>query len=169
MRGRKVLVLSSSYHPIGVISIKRAICMIVSERAERLHTDPNTKIRSPSVSFDAPLVVRTVNSHNTFRHLYLPPTKENIFLRDRYTCQYCGRVCKYDEATIDHIIPKSRGGQHTWKNLVTACPQCNNKKGNRLPEEAGMTLLKRTYTPLWISKYYQEDECPEEWLPYLYL
>jgi 5-methylcytosine-specific restriction endonuclease McrA len=140
MNGR-VLVLNSTFEPINVCTTRRAIVMILKgvARAEEKH---ELAYRSTRQAMHAPSVIRLTDYvHIPFERKSL--SRKNILLRDHYTCQYCARVYAASELTLDHVMPKSRGGGAGWDNLVTCCKRCNNRKGNHTPEEAGMRLLKR--------------------------
>lgn len=140
MNGR-VLVLNSTYEPINVCTTRRAIVMILKgiARTEERHAH---HYRSSHTHLHVPSVIRlTQYVHIPYERKSL--SRKNILLRDHYTCQYCARVLPTAELTLDHVIPKSRGGGSGWDNLVTCCKRCNNRKGNLLLDEAGMRLLKR--------------------------
>ncbi|HWQ35892.1 MAG TPA: HNH endonuclease [Blastocatellia bacterium] len=137
----RVLVLNSTYEPINVCTTRRAIVLILKgiarteERSERLFHSSRASIPVPSV------IRLTEYVHIPFERKSL--SRKNILLRDHNTCQYCSRVFSPSDLTLDHVIPKSRGGNSNWDNLVACCKRCNNRKGNALPEEAGMKLMKR--------------------------
>ncbi|MBX3277464.1 MAG: HNH endonuclease [Acidobacteria bacterium] len=140
MNGR-VLVLNSTYEPINVCTTRRAIVLVLKgiARAEERHED---FFHSARHAIPVPSVIRlTEYVHIPFERKSL--SRKNILLRDHNTCQYCTRIHTPSELTLDHVIPKSRGGHSNWDNLVACCKRCNNRKGNALPEEAGMRLLKR--------------------------
>ena len=140
MNGR-VLVLNASYEPINVCSARRALVLMFKgvARAEELS---DRVMHSPSLQVSVPSVIRLVEYiHIPFDRKSL--SKKNILLRDHNTCQYCNRVTSGAELTIDHVVPKSRGGSSGWENLVACCKPCNNRKGDRTPDEARMRLLKR--------------------------
>jgi 5-methylcytosine-specific restriction endonuclease McrA len=140
MNGR-VLVLNSTYEPINVCSTRRAIVLIMKGVA-RTEEKQEIVYRSPRTSMHIPSVIRlTEYVHIPFERKSL--SRKNILLRDHNTCQYCGRVFNPSDLTLDHVIPKSRGGSSNWDNLVACCKKCNNKKGNHMPDEAGMKLIKR--------------------------
>jgi 5-methylcytosine-specific restriction endonuclease McrA len=139
MNGR-VLVLNSTYEAINVCTTRRAIILILKgiARAEERHDGyfHSTRTRIP-----VPSVIRlTEYVHIPFERKSL--SRKNILLRDHNTCQYCGRVHTPGELTLDHVIPKSKGGHSNWDNLVACCKRCNNRKGSSLPDEVGMRLLK---------------------------
>lgn len=140
MNGR-VLVLNSTYEPINVCSTRRAIVLIMKGVA-RTEEKQEIVYRSPRTSMHIPSVIRlTEYVHIPFERKSL--SRKNILLRDHNTCQYCGRVFNPSDLTLDHVIPKSRGGSSNWDNLVACCKKCNNKKGSHMPDEAGMKLIKR--------------------------
>ncbi len=98
-------------------------------------------------------------------------SRQNLYVRDRGRCQYCGTPFDPQDLTYDHVIPRSKGGQTEWTNVVTCCAKCNLKKGGRTPEEAGMTLIKKPKAPIWIPLLINSlgiDEPPEPWKNYLY-
>ena len=140
MNGR-VLVLNSTYEPINVCTTRRAIVLILKgiARTEERHDHQYHSARS---SVPVPSVIRlTEYVHIPFERKSL--SRKNILLRDHNTCQYCGKVHTPSDLTLDHVIPKSRGGSSNWDNLVASCKKCNNRKGNYMPDEAGMKLIKR--------------------------
>ncbi|MEO0139577.1 MAG: HNH endonuclease [candidate division WOR-3 bacterium] len=158
------MVLNVAYEAIGLTSIRRAINLLLKNKAESLVVY-DRKIRSAKLSISVPSVIRL---KYYIRPLYKSahPTKRNIFIRDRYRCQYCGSD---KDLTIDHIIPKVRGGNDTWTNLVCACKKCNNRKGNLTPEEAGMKLLSKPRKPSYVElMILSKREIPEEWMEFLY-
>lgn len=161
-----VLVLNQDYQPLSVCSVQRSLVLLFLEKAELLHDVPNQHIKTVRDQFDFPSVIR-LKRYVRMPYQEVMPTRKNIFRRDRMKCQYCG---KGTNLTIDHIIPKSRGGEDTWTNLVTACTICNQKKGNRTPTEASMPLRKKPFKPHHIS-FLREGlgSIQKEWKPYLYM
>ncbi|RMF10754.1 MAG: HNH endonuclease [Candidatus Neomarinimicrobiota bacterium] len=161
-----VLVLNKNYTPLSICTVRRAICLLVMDKVEVLINYQRT-IRSPSVELPVPSVVKLKN-YVRFNRLNVALTRKNILTRDKYTCQYCGT--KRAPLTVDHILPRERGGADNWENLVTACSHCNSKKGNRTPEEAGMHLLKAPIRPTRIHFFQQfihEDR--QDWKPFLFM
>jgi len=130
-----------------------------------LNTGYEREIKGGNLRIPVPSVIRLrYYIKPIFREAY--PTKRNIFIRDRFRCQYCGST---KDLTVDHIIPKVRGGKDTWTNLVCACKKCNNQKGNRTPEEAGMRLLSKPRKPSYLElMILSRREIPEEWKGFLY-
>jgi 5-methylcytosine-specific restriction endonuclease McrA len=135
---QSVVVFSQNYLPVCRVNIKRAIVLLVTEKAEPLDFSSEASgwfVRSPSVVLQVPKHIRLkiASSERTWK---APPVnRREILRRDRHACQYCGSS---KHLTLDHVIPRSRGGQHTWDNVVTACERCNSKKGDKMPHEAGM-------------------------------
>jgi 5-methylcytosine-specific restriction endonuclease McrA len=136
----KVLVLNASYEPLNVTSWKRAVVLLIKGKAESIEHYEEYLYHN----FPSPAVIR-LRYYVRVPYQEIPLTRRNIFERDRHTCQYCNRVG--GELTLDHIIPRSRGGGQSWENLVTACMKCNVKKGNRTPKEANMILLTKPDRP----------------------
>ena len=135
-----VLVLNASYEPINVTPVRRAVVLVFKGVATTEEEDGHF-VHSARMSFRVPSVIRL----REFRRIPCQTralSRKNILLRDRYTCQFCGRVSPASELTLDHVIPRSRGGHTDWDNLVACCHRCNNLKGDRLPEEAGLKLLR---------------------------
>jgi 5-methylcytosine-specific restriction endonuclease McrA len=138
---RLVLVINAAYEATNVISAKRALTLICKGAAvvEEIsdHSIRTSRLTIPVPSIIRLLVYRKVPRQNR------AVSRKSILLRDRMTCQYCGAVHQPRGLTLDHVVPKSRGGQNTWGNLVSACYPCNNRKASRTPEEAGMPLLHK--------------------------
>ncbi len=133
-----VLVLNATYEPLHFTNARRAVTLLLAGKAEPVEASPRV-IRSPSRVFALPAVIRLAVF---IRKPFLDRVafnKKNILRRDGYTCQYCSR--RGERLTVDHIVPRSRGGDTSWTNVVAACLRCNLKKGNRLPDEVGMRLL----------------------------
>lgn len=138
-----VLVLNHNFQPLHVCSTRRAIVLLILGKAEVIENGRGY-VRAPKDVFLRPSVIRL---NQTVRRPYprVRLSKKEIFRRDNYTCQYCGRSSNH--LTVDHIIPRHRGGGHSWDNLVSACPSCNRRKGGRTPQEANMRLLQPAYEP----------------------
>ncbi len=140
MNGR-VLVLNASFEPINVCAERRAVVMIFKGVA-RVEEHNGHMLHSEKLSIHAPSVIRLTDyKHIPFERRSL--SRKNILLRDHSTCQYCGRQYAPAELTLDHVMPRSRGGESAWDNLVACCKRCNHRKGSRTPEESGMHLLRR--------------------------
>lgn len=162
-----VLVLNASYEAINVCSAKRALKMILKGVALP-EKESEYEVRSASLSMRVPHVIRLIH-YVKVPHKTVKLTRKNIFLRDQYTCQYCGRRFPPSELTIDHVIPISRGGTNSWRNVVTACKECNNRKGNRTPAEAGMRLIKKPTVPsLYVHIIRSAKGFHSSWSEYLF-
>lgn len=162
-----VLVLNATYEPINVVSVQRAIVLLLKEKAEIVEA-LNEELRSANGVMPMPAVIRLVYYVRIPRRLGIPLTRRTILARDHYTCQYCGETPGRAELTVDHVIPRSRGGETTWENVVTACQRCNVRKGNRTPEEAGLTLRNRPGRPRFIALALVSQSVPNEiWRKYL--
>lgn len=138
----RVLLLNFSYEPLGTLGVARAMCMMLRGAIFVEEYDGEKVLRSPSQTFPVPSVVRLrhyVNLHAKRRTGTMK--RARIYIRDRYRCQYCGDQRHAGELTLDHIMPRAQGGESTPENLVTACHACNQRKGNRTPEQARMPLL----------------------------
>jgi len=144
-----VLVLNANFEPINVCNIHRAIGLILAEKAHML-VNGRGEIKSVRQSFPIPSVIRLQKMISRPRAAN-KMTRKEIFRRDNYTCQYCGR--KVSEMTIDHVFPRHLGGQHVWTNVVAACPSCNHRKGSRTIEEAHLTLLRPPKEPPTSAEY----------------
>jgi 5-methylcytosine-specific restriction endonuclease McrA len=164
---QKVLVLNQSYEPMSVCDVRKAVLLIFGGKAEMVAAYPDEFIRSVSLQFPMPSVVRLVVFIAVpYKKIML--TRRNILRRDGNRCQYCGRVDL--PLTIDHIVPKSQGGGDTWENLTTACTKCNNKKANRTPEQAGMHLQRRPIRPshiMFMQRFM--GTVTDSWKPYLFM
>ncbi|MDQ1266606.1 MAG: hypothetical protein QG635_1758 [Bacteroidota bacterium] len=165
--GGKVLVLNQSYEPVTVCSPRKAIILLYLMKAELVAKRDGQVIRSVSNAFPLPSVIRlSTFFHIPFKRVEL--SRKNIIRRDNSRCQYCGT--KTGDLTIDHVIPKSRGGADSWENLVTACVRCNNKKGSRTPDEAGMSLIKKPNKPHHIMFFKQfNGRIDSTWKPFLFM
>ena len=145
------LALNASYEPLTMIPVRRALRLLIDEKAEALEVDHNRPFRSESVEFPAPVVIRLARYVHVPRRFRRQVTNTFLFARDGYRCMYCGRHRRelgYRESlTRDHLIPLSRGGDNDWTNVVTACSRCNLKKGNRLLSECGVRPLSEPHEP----------------------
>jgi len=146
----EVLVLNASYEPLHLVSTRRAILLLLKDKAEIVEAADHM-IRAASAELPQPLVIRLLRYIKLPSNLALPLTRRLVYARDHYTCQYCGGQFPTSQLTMDHVIPKSRGGQKVWENIVTACKRCNQKKGNRTPEEARMRLRRPPYRPRYMA------------------
>src|SRR5690242_9226857 len=143
--GSRVLVLNASYEPINVCNVRRATVLVLKERAEILERGEGA-LHSERLTFDRPCVIRLVRYVRVPRDVHRRKiTRKAVLARDAWTCQYCGS--QSGGLTVDHVIPRSRGGESVWENIVASCAPCNRKKGNRLPREVAMHPRKRPSPP----------------------
>lgn len=165
----QVLLLNITYEPLKIINWKRAITLLLLDKVEVVE-EYTRDIHSVSFTIKLPSVVRLL------RLVKKPKTpvkfsRQNIYARDKYSCQYCGGRFSSEDLTYDHIIPKSRGGKTRWDNIVTCCMQCNRKKGGRTPAEAHMKLIRKPSRPTWLPALRITigfREVPQSWRDYLY-
>jgi 5-methylcytosine-specific restriction endonuclease McrA len=172
------LALNASFEPLTIVPTRRAVRLVLDQKAEILEVDEERSFRSERSHLPCPSVIRLVRYVHVPRRFRRQVTNTFLFARDGYACQYCGRhrseLRGRQFLTRDHILPMSRGGTNTWENVVTSCSPCNNRKGNHVPEEAGMKLLTapdepnyvhlvwavRRVTPIqarWIGMFYGEE------------
>lgn len=145
------LTLNASYEPLTIVSVRRALRLIIDRKAEALEVDESMPYRSEQIVLPAPVVIRLVSFVHVPRRFRRHVTNTFLFARDHYTCQYCGRHRRQlrhrEFLTRDHLLPLCRGGDNTWTNVITACTACNHRKGNRTPEEAHMRPLVAAAEP----------------------
>jgi len=161
-----VLVLNQSYEPLNICRVRRAVLLLYHSKAEMLENGSGF-IHTATSDFPVPSVIRlayVVKRPRPVRKL----TRLEIFNRDQYTCQYCGKQAR--QLTLDHVVPRYRGGEHTWENVVSACVACNRRKAGRTPEQAGMRLTHLPAPPhnnnsFYIPYHYQKIRA--EWQKYL--
>ena len=146
-----VLFLSTGYEPMYRTHWKRAVSAIFCGRAEIIEEHESHKILTSSGPIPFPTIVRYTSGVliGKIRKLPISPkiTKKNVWLRDGGNCQYCSKNIPLSEATIDHVIPKSRGGKNEWENITLACAKCNQKKGSRLLENTNLSILRKPFKP----------------------
>jgi 5-methylcytosine-specific restriction endonuclease McrA len=158
----KVLLLNQNYEPLNVCTMRRAIVLVIVGKAEVLENSRGY-IHTSTRAFPRPSVIRLVYMiHRPHPRARL--TRKEVFRRDNYTCQYCGRQTK--DLTLDHVVPRRRGGGHTWENLVSACQVCNRRKGGKTLKEAHMRLLRQPYEPTasyyYLFRHYLQDHAQWE-------
>lgn len=160
-----VLVLNQNYEPLNVCNARRAFVLVDRGKAEVLEHNSGY-LRSPSYSFSLPSVIRLVYLIKRPRP-QMRLTRKEVFNRDHYTCQYCGKRSR--ELTLDHVVPRKKGGEHVWENLVSACKPCNHRKAGRLPHEARMHLLRQPKRPPATAFYlfYDYLEHQAEWQKFI--
>lgn len=165
----QVLLLNITYEPLRVIDWKKAITLLMLGKVEVIE-EYGRDIHSVTFTIKLPSVVRLLRMVRTPK-TPVKFSRQNIYARDKYRCQYCGRRFPIEDFTYDHVIPKSRGGKTAWRNIVTCCMQCNRKKGGRTPKEAMMTLVRKPSKPKWLPTLRVTigfKEVPTSWRDYLY-
>ncbi len=161
-----VLVLNQDYQALSITSVQRAIVLVLLHKAEMVEAEALRFVRSPSRQLPWPSIVR-LKAYVRVPYKRILLTRKNVIRRDSSRCQYCGGR---DRLTIDHVLPKSRGGRDAWDNLVAACVPCNNRKGSMTPTEAGMNLDRAPFRPSYVM--YIRDyvgSLDDTWKPYLFL
>lgn len=149
------LALNASFEPLTILPVRRALRLVIDRKAEILEVDDARVFRSEWQELPCPVVIRLVRYVHVPRKFRRQVTNTFLFARDGYRCQYCGQhrsQLKHREfLTRDHVVPLSRGGDNSWSNVITACSPCNNRKGNRLPVEAGMKTLSVPREPNYVE------------------
>src|SRR5262245_64322861 len=169
---RRFLLLNASYEPLSLVTAPKALALVWRRVAETLEIDSGVRIRSPRFVFAAPSVIRLTHYIDLRSRRNRVTNRHRIFARDRHRCQYCGLRGTAIDLTLDHILPKSRGGRTLAENLVTACQVCNNRKGDRTPEEARMPLIANPaalYYGLERAEWRDAARFRPEWRKYLFL
>jgi len=161
---RKVLVLNQDYRVLTVCSVHRAFLLVYAEKAELVNNSKNAFLRTVNAAYPIPSIIR-LQDYVKVPYKGVVMSRQNIFKRDGHFCQYCKAK---GELTLDHVMPRSRGGLTTWENLITACKPCNSRKGDFTPEEANMPLLRKPYKPsFFIFLRDFSGTIDDEWLIYL--
>jgi len=165
----RVLVLNNNFQPINVCNVRRAFVLLLNGKAELVLALPAEALTTPTASFPAPSVIK-------LQYLVKRPAprprlvRQEVFRRDNFTCQYCGKRTR--DLTIDHVVPRHRGGAHSWENLVSACRDCNHRKGGRTLAEARMHLQQEPREPrvhgYLAYVHYASFQPHETWIPFLY-
>ena len=134
--------LNASHQPLAVVAARRAVILVLKDKAEVVVSNGQV-FRSEHLHIDAPSVLRLRMFVKIPYRSHAPLTRRAVFARDDWRCQYCGAAAE----NLDHVVPRSRGGSHTWENVVAACRRCNSRKENRLIEEVGLHLARRPFAP----------------------
>jgi len=169
----RVLLLNQTYEPLGTVSVARAVIMVFKNTVSVEEFDGDRVLRSARAEFPVPSVIRRRIYINIRRRREASSMKRlRIYMRDKFRCQYCGEKKPAGELTLDHILPRSRGGDNSPVNVVAACVACNNRKGNRTPAEARMPLLTsqsalRVKLERVVLCHYAEARA--EWRKYLFM
>lgn len=160
---RRALVLNVDLMPLGVVSLQRAVNLVLSEKAEVVAVADGL-VRSVEVELQAPAVVRLTRYVHVPYRARAPLTRRGVLARDQHRCAYCPRRAD----TVDHVVPRSRGGKHRWENVVAACRRCNHRKRDRTPDEAGLELRHEPRVPAGaLALVVVLKELDEKWEPYL--
>lgn len=166
------LLLNASYEPMKIVSWQKALILWLQDKVEVLEYH-KAKVRSVHQQFRLPSVLRLKNFVRNKKMNHIRFCRENIFIRDKHICQYCGEKFPYSKLTLDHVVPASKMGEKSWTNMVTACRDCNQKKANRTPKNANMPLLNEPKAPTWLPVIdfveTKSDKIPQQWFPYLSL
>lgn len=177
------LVLNGSWHPIGFTRISNAICAMMRDMAFAVHPETYEPLGFSEWVDRAPFSARLIKTSSRpipapdvvvlRNYSARPPTtigfnRQNLLKRDEHTCQYCGAELPAPKLQVEHVLPRSRGGQTTWTNTVAACKRCNNKKADRTPQEAGMTLRRKPFVPKWKPRMaIPHGDLRDSWVPFL--
>ena len=159
----QVLVLNMDYTPLSVTDLFRGFKLVFKGKAEIVEHHENNPIITGDTTFKRPSVIRLLK-YVVLPYKKLKPSRENIFKRDSFECLYCGSK---KDLTIDHVKPKSRGGDNSWENLATCCSKCNGKKGDRTPEEANMGMKYKPFKPGYTYFIRKIVTNQEDWIIYL--
>lgn len=182
-----VLVLNRLYQPVNITTVRRAFALLYQGTAKAIDKEFQTFdfdswaalsaevnegdfIHTVARSIRVPRVI-ILQVFERFPRLHVRFSRQNIYMRDKLTCQYCAKRFPRSDLNLDHVVPRSRGGRTTWENVVCSCVTCNLKKGSRLPHEAGMSLLRQPSRPRWSPfERGREGACAyEDWRPFLSL
>jgi 5-methylcytosine-specific restriction endonuclease McrA len=157
----RALVLNATHEPLAVVTARRAVVLVLKERAEVIASN-GFVFHSERLVIEAPSVVKLRRFVRVPYRAQAPLTRRAVFARDDWRCQYCGAAAE----NLDHVVPRSRGGEHSWENVVAACRRCNSRKENRLVQEAGLRLARRPFAP---SDGFRLSlgRLEPEWEPYL--
>jgi 5-methylcytosine-specific restriction endonuclease McrA len=160
-----VLVLNATYEPINVCTVRRAVVLLLKEKAEVIER-AEWGLHSANTTIPRPMVIRLVSYVRVPRDPHRRKiTRRAVFARDNWTCQYCG---SRGNLTVDHVIPRSKGGGSTWDNIVASCAPCNRRKGNALPRQAGMQLTRQPRVPSpHVFIHVASPTIPTAWMQYM--
>lgn len=163
---QQTLLLDSSFYPLQMIDWKKALSLFFTDRAEVVENHQGVTIRSPNQNFKLPKVMRLFCKHGEVNIVKF--NRLNVFYRDSFKCQYCRNTFLSRDLTLDHVIPKSKGGETSWENIVSSCAPCNIKKADKLPHEINMNPWKIPKEPQWIYMFllrlnYEEKLVWKDW------
>ena len=160
-----MLVLNATYEPINVCTVRRAVVLLLKDKAEVIEKS-QWALHSATQTIDRPVVIRLVTYVRIPRDTHRRKiTRRAVFARDQWTCQYCG---SRSNLTVDHVVPRSKGGASSWENIVASCAPCNRRKGDLLPRQVGMSLLRAPRTPsASVFIHVASPTIPAAWQQYL--
>jgi len=161
--GSRALVLNATFEPLGIVSTRRALLLVLGAKAELVHATERL-FRAERVTHPEPSVVRLSRYVRVPHDRTVAVNRRTVFARDGHRCQYCGSAAE----SIDHVMPRSRGGLHVWDNVVAACRRCNTRKEDRTPTEAGFVLRHQPTAPrqrVWLLA--MSEGARQDWAPYL--
>jgi 5-methylcytosine-specific restriction endonuclease McrA len=159
----RALVLNATYEPLAVVSGRRAVVLVLAAKADPLE-GTGAWLHAERLSLEVPSVIRLRAVVRVDRRRDMAISRRGVFARDEHRCQYCGARAE----TLDHVVPRSRGGGHTWENVVAACRPCNVRKADRLLDESRFTLCRPPSTPRrlsWVTV--AVGQVPDAWRPWL--
>jgi 5-methylcytosine-specific restriction endonuclease McrA len=160
----RTLVLDSTGQPVKIVDWQKAMILVLTNKAIVIDAYDNVVIRSASESYKLPSILQLFKRSRRKRDVNF--SKKGVFYRDDFMCGYCGDKVKSEELTMDHIVPACQGGIKSWENIISACKECNLKKGGRTPEEAGMDLKWKPYRPNWNAAMFiqlKKSDPVEKW------
>ena len=167
----QTLVLNATYEPLRIVSWQKAITLLFKDKVEVLAVH-DREVRGVSIRIQLPSVLRLLHHVRVKRAAsMLPFSRANVYARDSHRCQYCGNELSPTQLTFDHVTPVARGGRKAWDNIVTCCIPCNRRKGDRLPDEAGMRLIRvprRPHLPTVLTLTLARNPGPDSWRHFLY-
>lgn len=189
----RILVLNRLWQPVNIVGVKRGFSLLCQDYAQVIHTsegtfeildfgnwvafseeypptNPSNSIQTVRLSLRIPKVL-LLRIYDRLPIHEMKFNRQNLFERDGFRCQYCTRAFLSKDLNLDHVIPRDRGGKTSWENVVTSCIRCNSRKGNRLPHEAGMRLIRRPQRPRWrpFVSSLAEDRCDDSWIQFMNL
>jgi 5-methylcytosine-specific restriction endonuclease McrA len=163
----KALKLDSSYRPVAIIDAVEALVLCLVGKAKTIERYAET-ISSVRDTFELPAVI-VLNRYVKYKFSYVTCNRNNVIFRDKNQCQYCAKYFPADVLTMDHVVPKSRGGDNSWKNIVAACKKCNQRKGNKTPDESGMHPINKPAKPRAdILRFLKKEQIAPVWKDYLW-
>ena len=166
----RALVLNATYEPLAVVTARRAVVLVLAEKADSLDGSGQW-FHAERLALEVPSVIRLRTVVRVDRHRELSISRRGVLARDEHRCQYCGNEFDPARLTFDHVVPVARGGLKTWENIVTCCIECNRRKGDRLPEERGMKLVRkprRPDLPRALALIFSNRFAHPTWRDYLY-